>query len=120
MKSVTEIFGDSQMLLDISYDIQEVFEDYLTDMHRSFLAILRLIEDFIPPINENRAVTGRKPYAMMPFIRAFLAKSFFKLESNKDLILRLQSDSSLKWRKGRSAQSLICIHSWMRPMMQRK
>ncbi len=96
MKSVTVILGDSQMLLGISYDIQEVFEDYLTNMHRSFLALLRLIEDFIPPINENRAVTGRKPYAMMPFIRAFLAKSFFKLESNKDLILRLQSDSSLK------------------------
>ena len=96
MKSITEILGDHQMLLDISYDIQEVFEDYLTKMHRSFLALLRLIEDFIPPINENRAVTGRKPYAMMPFIRAFLAKSFFRLGSNKDLILRLQSDSSLK------------------------
>ena len=85
MKSVTEILGDSQMLLDISYDIQEVFEDYLANMHCSFLAMLRLIEDFIPPINENRAVAGRKPYAMMPFIRAFLAKSFFKLESNRDL-----------------------------------
>ncbi len=32
----------------------------------------------------------------MPFARAFLAKSFFNLESNEDLILRLQSDSSLK------------------------
>ena len=51
MKSITEILGDSQLLLDISYDIQEVFEDYLTHMHRSFLAMLRLIEDFIPPIN---------------------------------------------------------------------
>ena len=30
MKSVTEILGDLQMLLGISYDIQEVFEEYLT------------------------------------------------------------------------------------------
>ncbi len=29
MKSVTEILGDSQMLLDISYDIQEVSDIFL-------------------------------------------------------------------------------------------
>ncbi len=44
MKSITEIPGDSQMLLDISYDIQEVFEDYLTHMHRSFLAMLTVYQ----------------------------------------------------------------------------
>ncbi len=73
MKSITEILGDHQMLLGISYDIQEVFEVYLTKMHRSFLVLLRLIEDFIPPINEIRAVTGRKPYAMMPFISPYFS-----------------------------------------------
>lgn len=96
MKSVTEILGGSQMLLDISYDIQDLFEDYLTDTHRLFLAMLRSIEDFLPDIEERSAITGRKAYAMIPFIRAFLAKSVFKLASNKDLILRLQSDSSLR------------------------
>lgn len=96
MKSVTEILGGSQMLLDISYDIQEAFEDYLTDTHRLFLSMLRVVEDFLPKINEPRALTGRKAYATTPFIRAFLAKSLFKLSSNKDLILRLQSDSSLR------------------------
>lgn len=44
MKSVTEILGGAQNLLDISYDIQEVFEDYLTDMHHLFLSMLRIIE----------------------------------------------------------------------------
>lgn len=96
MKSVTEILGGSQMLLGISYDIQDVFEDYLTDDHRLFLAMLRVIEDFLPPIEENRALTGRKAYVIMPFIRAFLARSFFKIITNKDLIRQLQIDSSLR------------------------
>lgn len=96
MKSVADILGGSQRLLDISFDIQEVFEDFLTDQHRLFLSILRVIEESIPPLSESLAITGRKAYPMMPFIRAFLAKSFFKMESNKDLISRLQSDSSLR------------------------
>jgi IS5 family transposase/transposase len=96
MKSVTEILGGSQMLLDISYDVQDIFEDYLTDSHRVFIAMLRVIEDAFPHIEENRALTGRKAYALLPFIRAFLGKSYFKLTTNKDLILRLKSDSSLR------------------------
>lgn len=96
MKSVSEILGGSQMLLGISYDIQEVFEDYLSDSHRLFLSILRVVEDSLPSVEQERAATGRKAYSMLPFIRAFLAKSFFKLITNKDLILRLQSDSCLR------------------------
>ena len=96
MNSVTEILGGSQILLDISYDIQDVFEDHLTDYHRVFLAMSRVIEDALPHIEENRALTGRKAYALLPFIRAFLAKSFFKLTTDKDLILRIKSDSSLR------------------------
>lgn len=96
MKSITEILGGSQILLDISYDIQDVFEDYLTNTHRLFLSALRVIESALPILNENRARTGRKPYALTSFIRAFLAKSFFKLTTNKDLILQLKSDSSLR------------------------
>lgn len=96
MKSVTEILGGSQMLLGISYDIQDVFEEYLTENHRLFLAMLRVIEGELPVIENNRALTGRKAYSFLPFIRAFLAKSFFKLTTNKDLILQLKSDSSLR------------------------
>ncbi|MDA3849991.1 MAG: transposase [Spirochaetaceae bacterium] len=96
MKSITEILGGSQILLDISYDIQDVFEDYLTDTHRLYLAMLRIIESALPLLEENRSSTGRKPYALNSFIRAFLAKSFFKLTTNKDLILQLKSDSSLR------------------------
>lgn len=89
MKSEAEIFGGSQRLLDISFDIQDVFEDFLTDQHRLFLSELRVIEESIPPLSEAQAKTERKAYPMIPFIRAFHAKSFYKLESNKDLIVRL-------------------------------
>ena len=43
MKSITEILGGSQMLLGISYEIQDIFEEYLTEEHRSFLAMLRVL-----------------------------------------------------------------------------
>jgi len=96
MKTITEILGGSQILLGISYDIQDLFEDFLTDKHRLFLSLLRVIEEVFPPVEEPQAITGRKAYAIIPFIRAFLAKSFFKLETNRDLILRLKSDTSLR------------------------
>jgi hypothetical protein len=44
MKSITEILGGSQMLLGVSYGIQDVFEEYLSEEHRTFLSMLRLIE----------------------------------------------------------------------------
>jgi pantothenate synthetase len=74
MKSLTEILGGSQTLLDISYDIQEVFEDNLTGMHmhRTFLAMLRVIEDLLPIIVEKRAITGRKAFARLFIIRNIL------------------------------------------------
>ena len=48
MKSITEILGGSQMLLGISYEIQDIFEEYLTEEHRTFLALLRLLEAHQP------------------------------------------------------------------------
>jgi hypothetical protein len=93
MKSITEILGGSQIRLDISYDIQDVFGDYLTDTHRLFLSALRVIKSALPILNDNRAGTGRKLYPLTSLIRAFLAKSFFKPTTNKDLILQLKSDS---------------------------
>lgn len=96
MKSVTEILGGSQQLLDISYNIQNVFEVYLTENHKVFLNMLRVIEDSLPIIADNYAGTGRKSYPLLPFIRAFIAKSFFKLVTNRDLIILLKSDLNLK------------------------
>ena len=37
MKSITEILGGAQLLLDVSFDLQKTFEEYLTMEKRAFL-----------------------------------------------------------------------------------
>jgi hypothetical protein len=37
MKSITEIPGGAQLLLGVSFDLQETFEEYLTTEQRAFL-----------------------------------------------------------------------------------
>ncbi|MFV1968543.1 MAG: transposase [Pseudomonadales bacterium] len=96
MKSVTEILGGAQILLNVSFDIQTVFEEYLTEEHRAFLAALRLIEHRIPELQTTYCGRGRIPIQNQPILRAYLAKSFFKIATNTDLINRLKSDSSLR------------------------
>ena len=49
MKSLTEILGDCQMVFGISYDIQEIFEGYVTNEHRTFIQMLQVVEEFLPP-----------------------------------------------------------------------
>ena len=49
MKSITDILGGIQMLLDIDFNPHDVFEEYLTKEQRTFLATLRVIEDTLPP-----------------------------------------------------------------------
>lgn len=96
MKSVTQILGGSQILLGLSFDIQDCFEDFLSENHRCFLSLLSTIEDHLPKIEQSYKGRGRFPYRNTPILRAFLAKSFFKLETIRDLIDRLKSDSSLR------------------------
>lgn len=96
MKSVIEILGSAQILLDVSFDLQDVFEEYLSDEHRAFLHILRIIEEHLP--NSERAYPGRgrRRLADTPMRRAFIAKAFFHIEEVGGLITRLKSDSSLR------------------------
>jgi hypothetical protein len=37
MKSITEIIGGAQALLEIPYTLQKCFEKYLTDEYKTFL-----------------------------------------------------------------------------------
>ncbi|MDR3343076.1 MAG: hypothetical protein LBT14_09895 [Treponema sp.] len=37
MKTIAEIIGGAQGLLDISYNVQDVFEAYLSNEHKTFL-----------------------------------------------------------------------------------
>jgi transposase len=96
MKSITEILGGSQMLLGISYEIQDVFEEYLTGEHRTFLSMLRIIESTGVSVDSIYQGRGRKPYEEEPILRAFFAKYYFKIESNRELLHRLKSDSNLR------------------------
>ncbi len=38
VKSVTEILGGTQVLFGTSFDLQDIFEEYLTEQHRAFPA----------------------------------------------------------------------------------
>ena len=96
MKSITEILGGAQILLGVSFNIQDVFEEYLTESHRAFLAMLRVIEEHLPAVEKTYKGRGRTPLANQPIIRAFLAKSFFNIDTTSGLLQRLNSDSSLR------------------------
>jgi len=69
----------------------KIVKDFLTDKHRLFLSLLRVTEEVFPGVDAPQAVTGRKAYAIIHFMRAFLAKSFFKTGTNRDLILYIQN-----------------------------
>lgn len=96
MKSITEILGGMQILLEVSFDIQIGFEEYLTKDQRTFLAILRVIEEHLAAPRETASRYGRPAYSINPFIRAFWAKSYFRLLSMDDLRKRLISDPNLR------------------------
>jgi transposase len=96
MKSITEILGSAQILFDISFDLQDSFEEYLTEQHKAFLTMLRVIEEHLPAVKNAYTGRGRKPHEAQPIVRAFLAKSFFSIETTEALLRRLKSDSSLR------------------------
>ena len=96
MKSITEIIGGAQILFNISFDIQDSFEDYLTTKHRAFLHMLQIVEEYFPAVASSYHGRGRRPHDDIAIIRAFMAKSFFQIETTVALVERLQSDSSLR------------------------
>jgi hypothetical protein len=79
MKIITKIIGGAQGLLNTPCNLQEVFEEYLTDEYKTFLHILRLLEEAQNPLIRSYAGTGRIPYQYQPFVRSVLAKFFFKI-----------------------------------------
>jgi hypothetical protein len=96
MKSITEIIGGAQALFNLPYKLQECFEEYLTDEYKTFLQILRVIEDALPPIMRSYAGIGRKPYQYLPFIRSNFAMRYFKIGQVKTLIQRLKGEPNLR------------------------
>lgn len=95
MKSITEILCGAQPLFNFDFGNDRIFEEYLNDEHKEFLAILQVIEDCVK-IEEKQPRMGRPPYFNFSFFRAFLAQSFFRLDTTKDLISRLKVDCNLR------------------------
>jgi hypothetical protein len=45
MKTITETIGGAQALLDVTYDLQECFEETLNDTRKIFLHMLRVVTE---------------------------------------------------------------------------
>jgi len=96
MKSLTEILGGSQLLLGVSFDLQDTFEEYLSEEQRAFLVLLRLIEEDSPVRTRLYGGRGRIPYEDQPFFRAAIGKSFLQIPTTDKLIDRLHADANFK------------------------
>jgi transposase len=96
MKSITEIIGGAQGLLGISYELQDSFEEYITDEYKTFLHLLRVIEEAMPFYYRAYAGIGRRPYQYHPFIRSIFAMRYFRIETVKALIQRLKGEPNLR------------------------
>jgi len=96
MKNITEILGCAQLLLGVSFDVQNVFEEYLSEEQRAFLVLLRLIEEDVPIRTRLYGGRGRIPYDDEPFFRAAIGKSFLQIATTEKLIDRLRADANFK------------------------
>jgi hypothetical protein len=96
MKSIIDILGGVQILLGVTYDLQDNFEEYLNTDHHAFFAMLRVIEEYLPPLERTGIGMGRPAYENVPFFRTFLGMSFFRIASIEALRNRLLTDSNLR------------------------
>ena len=96
MKTITEIIGGAQALLDVKFDLQTCFEETLNDQQKTFMHILRCVEEHLPILIRPYAGTGRIPYQYLPFLRSQLAKNYFQIETTSKLIERLRADPNLR------------------------
>jgi hypothetical protein len=77
-----QIEPGAQALLNVSYDVAGCFEEYLSDEYKTFLHMLRVIEEQMPILIRPYAGTRRIPYQYTPFIRSFFAKGYFGKDTN--------------------------------------
>jgi hypothetical protein len=97
MRTIAEIIGGAQALLPLNYEIQECFEETPTQEQLSFIHHLRVLMEHakgIDPVEFNNL--GRPSKKNSCYFKAFLAKSFFRMETTTDLICRLKSDTNLR------------------------
>jgi hypothetical protein len=96
MKTISQIIAGAQALLSISFNLAGCFEEYLPDEYKTFLQMLRVIEEQTPTFIRPYAETGRISCQYTPFIRGFLAKGYFGIEKTGRLIQRLKGEPNLR------------------------
>jgi hypothetical protein len=96
VKTISQIIAGAQALLNISYDLKGCFEEHLSDEYKTFLHMLRVIEEQMPTFIRPYTGTGRIPYQYTPFIRSFLAKRYFGIEKTSRLIQWLNGEPNLR------------------------
>ena len=96
MKTISEIIGGAQALLDIDFNLQKCFEEQLTAQYKTFLHMLRILEAAQKSLYRPYAGIGRKPLQYTPFMRSIWAKSYFGINKTSDLINRLKNDPNLR------------------------
>lgn len=96
MKTIAETIGGAQALLDINYDLQQCFEEHLTEEYKCFIHMLRVAWEYINGIIYPQSRMGRPGYQYKPFIICELAKRFFHIDKTSDLIERLKNDPNLR------------------------
>jgi hypothetical protein len=68
MKTIAQIIGGAQSLLNIPFGLQGCFEEYRSDEYKTFPRIFRVIEEQILSLIRLYAGTGRIPYEPAPFM----------------------------------------------------
>jgi transposase len=96
MKNLIEILGGAQILLGLSFDLDSIFEERLSDEHRGFLAFLRVVEEHLPCGQPTPSRFGRPRYDDRTILRALFAKALYQIDKNNLLRQRLISDSNLR------------------------
>lgn len=95
MKTIQQILGEIQPPLRFEYPIENYFEDKVTGEHKAFLEVIRLLD--MEKYEEKRYGQGGRPlYTRMGILKACMAKSFFRYESNAALRKTLLNDRNLR------------------------
>ncbi|MCP3921651.1 MAG: transposase [Desulfobacterales bacterium] len=96
MKSLSDILGNTQMLLGINFNPEQLFEENLSTEHRTILSMLRVIEEFIEIPEKESGLRGRPSVPDSPVFRFFLCKNILQIDTNSRMRQRLFADANLK------------------------
>lgn len=98
MKSITEILCGAQPLFNFDFGNDRIFEEYLNDEHKEFLAILQVIEDCVK-IEEKQTRMGTAAIFQFQFFQGIPCPVIFQARYDKgfdkQIKGRLQSPSNL-------------------------